>query len=93
MTQHTICLGGFDLLKEGLEPTKGRRITANPEELDTTKRAKVTLLLSVPNVFENRSKWRNTYMVGKMLILVLFERTIFSHAYQYRRQQGQQLQH
>lgn len=55
-----ISLGGLDFLEKTLEPTEGRSITADPEELDTAERADIAPLLAVPDVLKDRSEWRNT---------------------------------
>lgn len=60
-TEHTICLGGLNFLQQALEPTKGRGVSANPEELYAPERAHVALALAVPDMLQNGSKWSNTY--------------------------------
>lgn len=57
----TIELSGFDLLKKGLEPAKGGCVTTDPKELDTTKRAEISLLLTVPNMFQNGGEGGDPY--------------------------------
>lgn len=57
----TISLGGFDLLKKSLEPTERRGVTANPEELDALEGLEGSLLLSVPDMLEDRRKRSNTW--------------------------------
>lgn len=52
----TVKLSGFDLFEQRLKPTKGGSVTANPKELDTTKRSQVSVLLAVPNVFQDGSE-------------------------------------
>ena len=57
----TIGLSFLNSLEQVLEPSERRCITTNPEEFDTSKGTKSSLPLSVPDVFENRSKWGYTY--------------------------------
>ena len=57
----TIGLSILNSLEHVLKPSERRCITTNPEEFNTSKRTKLSLLLSVPDVLENRSKWGHTY--------------------------------
>lgn len=57
----TIGLSGFNLLQQTLEPTEGRRVATDPEELNTTKTSKCTAFLSVPDVFQDGGERCNTY--------------------------------
>ena len=52
----TICLSGFNLLQQTLEPAERGCVTANPEELDTAERADVALTLTIPDVLEDGRK-------------------------------------
>lgn len=54
-------LSGFDLLEKGLEPANGGYVTTNPKELDATERGEISLLLTVPNVFQNGCKGSDAY--------------------------------
>lgn len=57
----TIKLSGFDLFEKRLKPAKGGRVTTNPKKLDTTKRAELSVLLTVPNVFQNGRERSDAY--------------------------------
>jgi len=61
VTLLTIELSVFNLLEKGLEPAKGGCVTTNPEELDATESAKISVVLTVPNVFQNGRKGSDTY--------------------------------
>ena len=56
----TIGLSSLDLLEQSLEPAERRRITTNPEELDTLEGAQGALLLAVPDVLEDGGERRDT---------------------------------
>jgi len=48
-----INLGGFDFLEQALEPSERGSVTADPEELDTLKSAKIALPLPVPDMLQD----------------------------------------
>jgi hypothetical protein len=54
-------LSSLNLLEQTLEPTERRCVTADPEKFYTTKGAKATLLLAVPDVLEDRRKGSHTW--------------------------------
>ena len=46
-------LGGLDRLKQGLEPTERRSVPTYPEKFHALQRANITILSSVPDVFQD----------------------------------------
>lgn len=73
----TISLCSFDFLQQALEPTEGRRVTANPEEFDATQTLESVALLTVPHMFQNGCKRRDTYSIdGPRLIPIHFKERI-----------------
>lgn len=60
--QLTISLGSLDFLKQGLEPTKRRCISTNPEEFNPTQGTKFALLLPIPNMLKDGGKGGDTFI-------------------------------
>jgi len=55
-----VSLSSLNLLEQRLEPTKGRRITTNPEKLDALQASHIAFPLTVPDVLQDRGKWCDT---------------------------------
>ena len=65
----TIGLSSLDFLEKTLEPAEGGRVTANPEELNALQRTNFTPTLTVPDVLQDGSEWRDTWKIHHISLL------------------------